>query len=165
MQSVEVLIRPATEGDAEIIRQTIKAAGLDRTGLDWRRFKLAVTDNGEVLGMCQVRRYWDTRELGSLWVRKDYRSQGLGGRLIRDCLAEESPPVFLECVEARQPYYEQHGFRRVPVLQAPRGLRFKSAIGGALARVFYRLRIIVMRWDGADDSPAVLANQRNESDR
>ncbi len=158
----EVLIRAASEADAVVIRQTIKAAGLDRTGLDWRRFKLAETGDGELLGMCQVRRYWDTRELGSLWVRKDRRGQGLGGKLIRACLTEESPPVHLECVEARQPYYEQHGFRRVPVLQAPRGLRFKSAIGGTLARVFYRQRIIVMRWDS---SPAVLADQGDERDR
>lgn len=158
----EVLIRPGTEGDAAVIRQTIKAAGLDPTGLDWRRFKLAEAGEGELLGMCQVRRYWDTRELGSLWVRKDCRGQGLGGKLIRACLAEESPPVHLECVAARQPYYEQHGFRRVPVLQAPRGLRFKSAIGGTIARVFFRQRIVVMRWDG---SPAVLADQGNERDR
>ena len=74
----EVVIRPATAGDAEVIKQTIKAAGLDRTGLDWRRFKLAETGDGELLGMCQVRRYWDTRELGSLWVRKDCRGQRSG---------------------------------------------------------------------------------------
>lgn len=161
----DIFIRPATEADAEIIKQSIKRAGLDRTSLDWRRFKLAVTPQGEVLGMCQVRRYWDTRELGSLWVRDDQRGRGLGGRLIRACLAEESPPVHLECVEARQPYYEQQGFRRIPVMQAPRGLRLKSGIGGVLARVFFRLRIIVMRWDGADGSPAVLPDQRDESDR
>ena len=169
-ESGEVLIRPATEADAEVIKQTIKAAGLDRTGLDWRRFKLAVAPEGEVLGMCQVRRYWDTRELGSLWVRKDFRKRGLGGMLIRACLAEEIPPVHLECVEARQPYYEQHGFVRIPVLQAPRGLRFKSAIGGTLAGVFFRQRIIVMRWNGAEvissgSSPTVLTDQGNERDR
>lgn len=161
----DALIRPATAADAEIIKATIKRAGLDRTGLDWRRFKLAVTSQGEVLGMCQVRRYWDTRELGSLWVRPDYRQRGLGGVLIWACLTGEEPPVHLECVAARQSYYEQHGFRRIPVLQAPRGLRLKSAIGGALARVFVRQRIIVMRWDGAPGSPPVLPNQRDERHR
>ncbi|MCB0199095.1 MAG: GNAT family N-acetyltransferase [Caldilineae bacterium] len=161
----DVLIRPAGEADAQIIKQSIKDAGLDRTGLNWRRFKLAVTTEGEVLGMCQVRHYWDTRELGSLWVRADTRGYGIGGVLIRACLAEEAPPVYLECVEARQTYYETHGFRRIPVMQAPRGLRLKSGIGGILAHVVFRLRIIVMRWDGADDSPAMLPNQRDERDR
>lgn len=161
----DVFIRPATAADAELIRKTIKRAGLDRTGLDWRRFKLAVTARDEAVGMCQVRRYWNTRELGSLWVRRDYRQRGLGGVLIRACLAEEEPPVHLECVAARQPYYEKHGFRRVPVLHAPPGLRFKSAIGGSLARVFFRQRVIVMRWDGASSSPAVLSDQRDEGNR
>lgn len=164
-ESDEVLIRPASEADAQIIKQSIKGAGLDPTSLDWRRFKLAQSDDGAVLGMCQVRRYWDTRELGSLWVREDLRGRGLGGMLIRACLAEESPPVYLECVEARQRYYETQGFRRIPVLQAARGLRLKSGIGGLVARVVFRQRIIVMRWDGAHSLPAVFPDQRNEGDR
>ena len=164
-QSGEVHIRAATAADAQVIKETIKRAGLDRTGLDWRRFNRAVTAEGEVVGMCQVRRYWATRELGSLWVRKGLRQHGLGAMLIRACLAEESPPVHLECVEARQPYYEKHGFRRIPVLHAPRGLRVKSAIGGTLARIFVHQRVIVMRWDGAASSPAVLPDQGDERDR
>lgn len=161
----DVLIRPAVEADAVIIKQSIKRAGLDPTSLDWRRFKLAESGDGEVLGMCQVRRYWDTRELGSLWVRDDLRGRGLGGLLIRACLAEESPPVHLECVVARQHYYETQGFRRIPILQAPRGLRLKSGVGGAVARVVFRQRIIVMRWDGTDSLPTVFPDQRHEGDR
>ena len=39
-------------------------------------------------GICQVRRYWGLRELGSLYVRPELRGQGIGGALIRACLAE-----------------------------------------------------------------------------
>ena len=119
--------------------------------------------------MCQVRRYWDTRELGSLWVRKDYRKRGLGGMLIRACLAEEIPPVHLECVEARQPYYSSMDLSVFPVLQAPRACG-SSRLLAEHWRVFFRRRIIVMRWDGAEvispgSSPAVLTDQGNERDR
>ena len=164
-QTTGVRIRPATANDETAIKAAIKRAGLDRTGLDWRRFKVAETETGEMRGICQVRRYWDTRELGSLYVRASDRGQGVGGALIGACLAEESPPVHLECVEARQSYYEQHGFQRIPVLQAPRGLRLKSAIGGTLARIFVGQRVIVMRWDGSAASPAVEADQWHEGNR
>lgn len=158
-------IRPATAEDAPAIRQAIRQAGLDRTSLDWRRFKLAEGEDGALLGMCQVRRYWDTRELGSLFVREELRGRGLGGALIRACLAEEAPPVHLECVAARQPYYEKNGFRRIPIRQAPRGLRLKAGIGGTAVRLLARQRIIVMRWDGPLASPPVPADQGDEGDR
>lgn len=163
-QPLQFRIRAARVEDQQAIRQAVKQAGLDRTSLDWRRFKLAESASGEMLGICQVRRYWDTRELGSLWVRGDCRGRGLGRALVDACLAEETPPVFLECLAARQSYYERLGFRRVPLRQAPRGLRLKAGVGGAAVRLFLRQRVIVMRWDGSP-SPAELSDQGHEGDR
>lgn len=141
-------IRSATEADDELIKRTIKQAGLDPTSLDWRRFRLAVDADGGMVGCCQVRRYRGVRELGSLFVRDTHRGRGVGAALVRACLAEQTPPVHLECVEARQPYYEQFGFRRIPTRQAPFRLWIKAGIGGTVVRLLLRERIIVMRWDG-----------------
>ena len=99
-----------------MIKRTVRQARLDRTGLDWRNFKIAeLAENGDMIGFCQVRRYASVRGgLGSLYVRKTFRGQAIGGALIRACLAEQSPPVHLECVEARQSDDEHFGFRRIP---------------------------------------------------
>ena len=149
MSGIDTLtIRPATTADSRLIKQTIQRAGLDRTGLDWRNFKLAEDGFGEMAGICQVRRYWGLRELGSLYVRPELRGQGIGRALIRACLAGEEPPVHLECIEDRQSLYEACGFRRIRLRQAPLGLRLKSTVGTAGAWLLYRKQVIVMVWMG-----------------
>jgi len=105
-------------------------------------------ESGDMIGICQVRRYAGVRELGSLYVRKAFRGQAIGAALIRACLAEQSPPVHLECIGARQTYYERFGFRRIPKRQAPPALALKSSIGATLTWLALRQHIIVMRWDG-----------------
>ena len=141
-------IRPATAADSPLIKRTVRQARLDMTGLDWHNFKIAEhPDSGEMIGFCQVRRYAGVRELGSLYVRKAYRGQAIGGALIRACLVEQSPPVHLECVEARQAYYERFGFHRIPKRHAPLALALKSSIGASLTWLALRKHIIVMRWE------------------
>ncbi len=141
-------IRPATAADSKTIKRHVRREGLDPTGLDWRNFRIAEDAAGQMVGFCQVRRYRNVRELGSLVVFPHARGQGIGLDLIRACLADQQPPVHLECVAAREPYYERCGFRRIPVWQAPLPLRLKALLGGAVVRLFFREHIIVMRWDG-----------------
>ena len=149
--SLPFRIRPATAADDSEIKRAVKQARLDRTGLNWQNFKIAEhPDSLEVIGFCQVRRYAGVRELGSLYVRKDFRKQGLGGALIHSCLSEQSPPVHLECVEARQSYYEGFGFRRIARRRAPLALALKSLLGETVTWLALRRHIIVMAWDGQE---------------
>lgn len=144
----DVSIRPATAFDSQAIKRQVRREGLDPTGLDWRNFRVAENSAGQMIGFCQVRRYGGVRELGSLYVHQDRRGRSIGAALIRACMAGQTPPVHLECVEAREPYYARFGFRRIAVWQAPLPLRLKSLLGDTASRIFYRQRIIVMRWDG-----------------
>ena len=147
-ETADLQIRPATAADSRLIKETIKRAGLDRTGLNWRNFQIAEDGAGEMVGICQVRRYWGLRELGSLYVQPQRRGQGVAGALIRACLAGQPPPVHLECVQDRQALYERYGFRRIPLRQAPLGLQLKSLVGTTAAWLLYRKQVIVMVWRG-----------------
>ena len=47
-------IRPATAADSTMIKRTVRQARLDRTGLDWRNFKIAEQpDSGDMIGFCR----------------------------------------------------------------------------------------------------------------
>lgn len=56
------------------------------------------------------------------YVRRDRHRRGIGGRLLRHLLAETVAPVLIglyaDAGWARR-FYEQHGFRRVPLEQEP----------------------------------------------
>jgi N-acetylglutamate synthase-like GNAT family acetyltransferase len=134
--------------DSQTIKRQVRREGLDPTGLNWRNFHVATDADDQLIGFCQVRRYSGVRELGSLYVRPDQRRQSIGAVLIRACLAEETPPVHLECVAARATYYARFGFHRIARGQAPLLLRLKSLLGDTASRLVYGERIIVMRWDG-----------------
>lgn len=143
-----ISIRRALPADSQAIKRHVRQEALDPTGLDWRNFLVAEDGDGQMVGFCQVRRYCDVRELGSLVVFPHARGQGIGAALIRACLVEQAPPVHLECVAAREPYYARFGFYRIPLRQTPLPLRLKSFLGDTASRLIYRERIIVMRWDG-----------------
>jgi len=130
-------LRPARKEDAAAIRRLIHLVGINPTGLDWRRFVLAVDQHDRLAGCAQVKPHGDgTRELASLAVQPAYRGQGVARRLIEYLLAHHPPPLYLTCRSRLQPFYEKFGFRVVsPQELTPyfrRILRLVTLFGGRI---------------------------------
>jgi N-acetylglutamate synthase-like GNAT family acetyltransferase len=135
----DVVLRPATKGDSPAIRALVHAAGINPTGLDWRRFLVAVTGKGELAGCAQIKPHADgSRELASLAVREQDRGQGVARALIERRLEGVPRPVHLMCRAGLGLFYNQHGFRVVeenemtPYFQRVSRLVRRFAGGGLL---------------------------------
>jgi N-acetylglutamate synthase-like GNAT family acetyltransferase len=152
----EVSIRRATPEDQAIIRRLVYAAGLDRSSLHWSHFVVAELPSDDrhdhrIVGIGQIRPYRGCPELGSLVVRKPYRSLGIAGQIIRALQESHPPPLYLECLANMVPYYERFGFREIVWHTAPMPLSLKAGAGTLLRRLgWMRMRVAVMRWDGVE---------------
>lgn len=139
-----IQIRPARESDQETIKEMVRAAQLDPSALHWSHFKVAEQD-GQIIGIGQIRPYRRCRELGSLVVLKPFRKQGAGAMLIYALLENEAGDVYLETASHNETYYGKFGFIRIPWYQAPYPLILKVALVGSILRLVYRARIIAMK--------------------
>jgi amino-acid N-acetyltransferase len=136
-------IRPARADEQAHLRSMIRAAQLDPMNVHWENFLVAEEDN-RIIGIGQVKPYPGARELGSLVVVKRKREQGVGAAIIKALIARESGPLFLFCLQFREPYYAKFGFRRAYMRDLPRSLRFKYMMGWFFTRLF-RYKLIAMK--------------------
>jgi N-acetylglutamate synthase-like GNAT family acetyltransferase len=114
----------------------VHASHLDPFSLRWQHFVVAEQD-GEVVGIGQIRPYPRCPELGSLVVGESHRGRGIGGRIARVLLAHADGPVYLECARRMRGYYVRLGFVEIPWREAPFPLRCKAGLvtlmGGQIA--------------------------------
>ena len=76
-------IRPAREAEAAQIKDLIHMVGINPTGLDWKRFLVAVYGPGEVIGCGQVKPHGeDILEMASIAVHPDHRGKGIARAII-----------------------------------------------------------------------------------
>lgn len=109
-----ITYRPAQASDEAAIKALIRAVNINRLGLKWQRFWVAVDENGRLVGCGQVKPHRDgSRELASVAVQKAWRRQGIAATIIRRLLADEISPVWLTCMDRLVPFYEQFGFVEV----------------------------------------------------
>jgi predicted N-acetyltransferase YhbS len=136
------------EAEAQI-RAMIRAGRLNPLGIDWRRFLLAIGEDGEIVGCVQVKQHrGGARELASLFVKPASRRRGVGGSLIRQVLGQEDPPLWLTCRVRLVAYYERFGFQVVDdVRDMPGYFRFAWRVFNFIpSRTRGEARLAVMRW-------------------
>ncbi len=114
-------IRPAFESESAQIKALIHLVGINPTGLDWRRFIVAVNERGEVVACGQVKPHGkDILELASIATHPDHRGRGLARRIIEELLRTTPRPLYLMCLERNGPMYEKFGFAPLAYEQMPR---------------------------------------------
>lgn len=122
----DIIIRPARREEARAIRQLIHEVNINPTGLDWRRFLVAVTPGDEFLGCGQIKPHGDgSIELASIAVQESFRGRGIARAIIEELLSREPRrPVYLMCRARLEPLYVKFGFHTAAFAEMTR--YFKS---------------------------------------
>ena len=129
-------LRPATEGDAAVIRRLVRMGQINPTGLKWQRFIVTESPQGQVIGCGQVKSHGDgSDELASLAVHPDWRGQGIARAIIEHFAATHEGDLYLMCRSNLGPMYEKFGFQSVPPDEMPRYFQRIKRMLGLLDRV------------------------------
>jgi N-acetylglutamate synthase-like GNAT family acetyltransferase len=116
----EFTIRPATARDFSGIRRLINKVQINPTGLDWRRFVIAVDAGGTMRGCGQLKPHGPgVVELASIAVEPDYQHRGLARAIIENLLSGAPRPLYLTCRSGLESFYSGWGFRSLGVDEMP----------------------------------------------
>jgi amino-acid N-acetyltransferase len=137
-----VKIRPTTANDRLTTRKMVLHERLDPTSLNWRNFLIAEQD-GQIIGIGQIKSYPGCRELGSLVVLKSYKKQGIASRLITALEDQSSYPLYLLCGSHLEAFYSRFGYQVIAWRNAPTALKLKL-IPTLLFRLF-GIHVLVMQ--------------------
>ena len=114
-------IRPALESESDQIKALINLVGINPTGLDWKRFIVAVNAEGRVISCGQLKPHGaDVLELASIGTLPEYRGQGIARAVIEELLRESPRPLYLMCIAHNGPMYEKFGFHVIEFKDMPR---------------------------------------------
>jgi amino-acid N-acetyltransferase len=141
------LIRPARETEAAQIRDLIYLVGINPTGLDWKRFVVAVNDRDVMIGCGQLKPHGqEILELASIAVYPEHQGKGIARALIEHLLKDSPRPLYLMCESSLGPFYEKFGFRGIPYEEMPRYFQRMSKLVGLVTTLARREeRLLVMR--------------------
>ena len=121
---VKYEIREALESESAQIKDLINLVGNNPSGLDWRRFVVAVNAEGEVISCGQLKPHGsDILELASIATKPEYERQGLASAIIIELLKTPVRPLYLMCMEHNGSLYEKFGFRAIDADEMPKYFR------------------------------------------
>jgi N-acetylglutamate synthase-like GNAT family acetyltransferase len=106
-------LRPATQQDFPAIRSLILQVQINPLNLDWRRFLVAVDEQGVLIGCGQIKRHADgSAELASIAVVAKQRGRGIAREIINHLIAGHptGEPLYLTCRASLRLLYEKFGF-------------------------------------------------------
>jgi N-acetylglutamate synthase-like GNAT family acetyltransferase len=128
---MDFIFRPAEKEDTPAIYDLIKEGRINPTGLDWQRFILAVTPEGEAIGCGQIKPHRDgSQELASIAVTSAWQGKGVARAIIERLMDGVDTPLYLMCVSTRGPRYEKFGFRGLEEDEMPKYFRRVSKLAG-----------------------------------
>jgi N-acetylglutamate synthase-like GNAT family acetyltransferase len=88
--------------------------------LDWQRFVIAVTPEGEMIGCGQIKPHADgSRELASIAVAPAWRKHGVARLIIEYLIAGEPGILYLTCRASLEPFYTRFGFKAIEQQEMP----------------------------------------------
>jgi N-acetylglutamate synthase-like GNAT family acetyltransferase len=118
---VEFYICPAVRDDFPVIRSLIQGVKINPTGLVWKRFLVAVTLNGDLLGCGQIKHHADgSREIASIAVQEHARGLGVARAVIEALLTlEPQRPLHLMCRSRLESLYKKFGFHPIELKEMP----------------------------------------------
>ena len=112
---VDLIVRAASKEDFTAIRSLIHTVQINPIGLDWRRFQVAMSPQGILLGCGQIKLHSDgSKELASIAVQESERGKGIA-RLIITTLIKLEPerPLYLMCRARLNSFYDKFGFKAI----------------------------------------------------
>lgn len=114
-------LRPAIEAESVQIKDLIHLVEINPTGLDWKRFLVAVDEAGQVIACGQIKPHGkDVKELASIAVHPDHQGNGIARAVIEKLLVNSERPLYLTCVSTNQGLYVKFGFRLLSYPEMPR---------------------------------------------
>ncbi len=148
---MEYSLRRAVRTDAKMIRVMIWRAGINPTGLDWRRFWVAVDAGGQIIGCGQIKPHRDgSRELASIAVAPEWQRRGVARSIIGQLLDGQSPPLYLTCRASLESFYNRFGFTTITNPDnMPGYFRLVWSVFYLVRRLFRKQEgLLVMHWNG-----------------
>jgi N-acetylglutamate synthase-like GNAT family acetyltransferase len=126
-------LRAAAVADEHVIKALIRAVQINPMGLHWRRFVVADSALGGIMGCGQVKPHGDgVKELASIAVREQYRGQGIARAIIEHLLGQNPGTLYLMCRSPLGPFYEKFGFREIRQKEMPSYFRRMARLAWAM---------------------------------
>lgn len=117
-------IRPALESESTQIKDLINLVGINPSGLDWKRFVVAVNEQGVVVSCGQLKPHSEgIVELASIATLPDHRGKGLARAIMEDLIQKAPRPLYLMCLAHNGPMYEKFGFHAIVESEMPKYFR------------------------------------------